>query len=286
MLGQTWRAMSGTAAGALLALVAVVATEPPIKGQPAILADGVVESTTGGFKFPDGSIQETAAGAGNPCPTLDPSDEMIEVGGVCVDKYEASVWSQPDGGIQYGVASDDYPCSNNGQDCDNIFARSVPGVTPSRFITWFQAQAALANAGKRFPTNAEWQMAVLGTPDPGDNPGSEDCNTSSSGPEVTGERENCVSRWGHHDMVGNLWEWVADWGDNADNAANCTSWASTFGGDLSCVGLGEGETNNHFPGALLRGGSWNEGAEAGPFAVHGLNRPSDTNTNYGFRGAR
>ncbi len=71
---------------------------------------------------------------------------MVKVGPLCVDVYEASVWDTlAGGGTQYGAASDDYPCSDNGKDCSdattatNIFARSEAGVTPSRYITWFQA---------------------------------------------------------------------------------------------------------------------------------------------------
>src|SRR5438874_617328 len=87
------------------------------------------------------------------------------------------------GGTQYGVSSADYPCLANGNDCKGkIYARSVAGVTPSRSITWFQAQQALANSGKRLPTNAEWQQAAAGTPDPGASPGVQDCNTNSVGP--------------------------------------------------------------------------------------------------------
>ncbi len=61
-------------------------------------------------------------------------------------------------------------CADNGQGCKAgtagaIYARSVPGVTPSRFITYFQAQQALANSGKRLPSNAEWQQAVVSTSD-------------------------------------------------------------------------------------------------------------------------
>ena len=82
-----------------------------------------------------------------------PSD-MVAVGPVCVDKYEASVWSDAAGtGTRYGASADDYPCSDNGNDCPTrIYAVSRDRVTPSRFITWFQAQQACANVGKRLLT--------------------------------------------------------------------------------------------------------------------------------------
>ena len=86
------------------------------------------------------------------------------------------------GATQLGTSGDDYaPCADSGQNCtDDIYAVSLPGVTPSAFITWFQAQQACTNAGKRLPTNAEWQAAVAGTPDPGPDDGTTDCNTASA----------------------------------------------------------------------------------------------------------
>src|SRR5262249_10223959 len=106
--------------------------------------------------------------AGTACPGHDPQDVLVRVGNLCIDVYEASVWSAPTGGTRSGVATRDYPCSPTGNDCTTISARSVAGVLPSRLITWFQAQQACRNAGKRLLTSAEWQMAAAGTPDPGD----------------------------------------------------------------------------------------------------------------------
>lgn len=39
-------------------------------------------------------------------------------------------------------------------------------------------------------------------------------------------------------------------------------------------------------GALLRGGNFNNGTNAGPLAVNGNNEPSNANNNIGFRCAR
>ena len=206
---------------------------------------------------------------------------MVRVGATCIDRYEDSVWSSPNGGTQYGVSSDDYPCDNNGNNCKGkIYARSMAGVTPSRYITWFQAEQALANSGKRLPTSAEWQQAAAGTPDPGASPGTQDCNTSSLGPVATGSRANCVSAWGANDMVGNLWEWVADWVP----ASTATPGWGSFSDDY--MGLSGASTAPGGPGALVRGGSSFNGAEAGVFAVDGGVQPSNSVDAFGLRGAR
>ena len=123
-----------------------------------------------------------------------PADSVVSGAG-CMDKFEASVWRVPSSTttnralvlrIQQGKATaaelaaggatplgighnDDYaPCADSGQNCtDDIYAVSLPAVRPSANINWFQAQAACENSGKRLPSNAEWQAAVAGTPDPG-----------------------------------------------------------------------------------------------------------------------
>ena len=103
-------------------------------------------------------IDSRARSCANPA---DANDIMVPVGDLCVDKYEASVWSAPDGGTQYGVDGVlDYPCGNGmtgtGQTCaaagTRIYARSVAGVKPSVTLTWLQANIACANSGKHLLT--------------------------------------------------------------------------------------------------------------------------------------
>ena len=232
--------------------------------------------------------------------------ETATVGAVCVDKYEASVWeinpaetkliksvkkgkisSAGDlaGAAQRGATTDDYGagCPDTANGCTDFYAVSIPGVKPSTRITWFQAAAACRNAGKRLSTNQEWQMAALGTPDPGTDDDTNDCNvTFDDGldPTDTGSRSLCVSDTGAVDMVGNVWEWVADWGDLA---TGCNNWSGTYGSDLSCVG-GDGSLN--LPVALFRGGGFSDGADAGVFAVYGIIDPSFSLDGVGFRCAR
>ena len=225
--------------------------------------------------------QGAAGPSGDPaCQGNGATDVMVDAGSVCIDRYEVSIWDAPTGGNQI---TGGLPCSENGQDCINMYARSVPGVAPRANITWFQAQQALANVGKRLPTNAEWQQAVAGTPDPGATPGAEDCNTSSAGAVATGSRDGCLSRHGANDMVGNLWEWTADWDQQA---LSCANWPAGFGGDVTCIGRATGDPGSGFPGALIRGGHFAQGAGAGPFAVSGAPVPSTLDASIGFRGAR
>lgn len=243
------------------------------------------------------------------------SPDSVQSGTVCMDKYEASVWYVPPsekslissiqkgavtladltaakavavGVVQLGLAEFDLEengCPKTGNGCVDVYAVSIPGVTPSTFIRWYQAAAAARNSGKRLPTNQEWQVAAFGTPDTGgaDN-GSTTCNTDGPGVNPTGSRSACVSDVGAFDMVGNVWEWVADWGDIADG---CTTQLASFGGDVSCVGgPGSSLTNGNLPGAFSRGGDWNDGTFAGVFAVRANGFPQGYNVTLGFRSAR
>jgi hypothetical protein len=236
-----------------------------------------------------------------------PPDAVV-AGTVCMDKYEASVWRVPDptganrflvsriqqgratlaqllaGGATQVLANFHYPpCSNHGQNCaDDVYAVSLPGVMPSAWATWFQASAACENSRKRLPTNAEWQAAAAGTPDPGPDDGTTDCNSASPSFSATGARANCVSARGAFDMVGNLDEWVADW---VPKSSACGSWLASMSptGDYQCLA---GAATTGEPAALRRGGSAAGGPNAGPLAVIGSGALSVSLPSIGFRCAR
>jgi len=223
----------------------------------------------------------------------------VPVGTLCVDKYEAIVvpfrptlfLGSPGSleGKQFGRTGDDYPCADNGNDCHvsketRIYAASVPGVTPSRFITWFQAQQACANVGKRLLRNGEWQMAAAGTPDP-EKSGFGDCNVDSPDLTPTGSRAKCVSNFGAFDMVGNASEWVEDWmqpntGNSGEESANSDYGRDGILGmdDALFQGGGAG-----FPAALVRGGNFLHGSIAGVFALNARFAPSFSDEAIGFR---
>lgn len=59
------RAAGVALAGVVIVGCALVVAGVAVDGQTAISADGVVESTSGGFRFPDGTVQATAAVPGS-----------------------------------------------------------------------------------------------------------------------------------------------------------------------------------------------------------------------------
>ena len=124
---------------------------------------------------------------------------------------------------------------------------------------------------------------MAGTPDPGPDNGTTDCNTASAFEAVaTGSRSGCVSARGAFDMVGNLYEWVADW---VPRSTACGTWSAGVSptGDDQCLA---GAATTGEPGALLRGGSFVIGTSAGPLAILATNPPSNSNGTVGFRCAR
>jgi hypothetical protein len=151
------------------------------------------------------------AGCSNhpPCPPdtveVDADEWMYVKGGLsgplCMDIYEASVWSSPDcTGIQYGVNGDDYPSNfpdlGNHLPADALYACSLAGVMPSRYVTWFQASQACINQGKRLCEAFTFGYSLCGeTP------------SEPSGPILaTGSRSpNTVDIY---DLRGNANEWT------------------------------------------------------------------------------
>lgn len=232
--------------------------------------------------------------------------DSVEAGSWCVDKYEASVWQTDNAGIinrlregrltsdkgligqatQLGLRGvDDYDsadCPNTGNGCTKVFAVSIPGVLPSLNATWFQAAAACRNAGKEILPNTVWQVAALGTPDPGlAGDGVNTCNTHTGAPLPTGSAANCVSDVGAFDMVGNVAEWTADW---VPVSAGCVT--SMFGsGDFNCFVA----SNVPSPGsaaASLRGGDFATSTAAGVFSINALITVEHSLPDLGFRCGR
>lgn len=154
------------------------------------------------------------------------ASDAVDIAVACVDRFKGSVWTAPAGNMealrslarsgtatlqdlatlnatQLGVHAADYPCTDESVGCkDLIFALSIPGVVPSRFITTLQALVACANANKRFLTSSEWRLASAGTPRT-----SPPCEWEQENPGPTGNA-GCASSWGVLDMGSGVHERV------------------------------------------------------------------------------
>jgi len=150
---------------------------------------------------------------------LEPNEQPIHtvmLDAFWIDKYEitnglyrkcvaAQVCKAPPGGY-------------SGRHLDGYYSNPIYDNFPVAYVGWNEGDQYCRWAGKRLPTEAEWEKAARGT----------DARLFPWGNTFDGERANSALRnelnttaagtypngaspYGAEDMSGNVWEWVADW---------------------------------------------------------------------------
>ncbi len=187
---------------------------------------------------------------------------------------EQEIWLQTFYMDTHEVTYEQYEACEKARDCP----RSGPRYTdfdhpkmPIQGVSWFHAREFCRVQGKQLPTEAQWEKAARG-PDGelypwGDDPATceraiiQDERGRSCGlkkaiskPETgrpwdVGSRP--VGRYGLYDMMGNSWEWVADW--YSRSYEECGEACTGIDPKGPCGGADEcGNKINK----IVRGGSW------------------------------
>jgi formylglycine-generating enzyme required for sulfatase activity len=149
---------------------------------------------------------------------------------------------------------------------------------PVTVIRWTEASAVCDLLGGRLPTEAEWEYAARGGLEDAVRPWGDDEPTdrrgAPNGAAFESDRPQPVrffgpNAYGLDAMVGNVWEWVADWYGRYDASA-----VSDPTGPPSGMAR------------VVRGGSYGDDASALRVSNRSANLPRNRNFNIGFRCAR
>jgi formylglycine-generating enzyme required for sulfatase activity len=197
--------------------------------------DGMVLVPSGAFRRGCNSVVDSE------CSSDESPYKTITLSAFKIDKTEVTVSA-------YKACVNAGECSapNTGNSCNwNVSGREDH---PINCVDWAQANAYCAWAGKRLPTEAEWEKAARGTDGrkyPWGNQAIDCTKANYSGcvgsTTSVGDYPSGASPDGALDMGGNVWEWVTDWYDSGYYATSPTTDP-------------EGPSSGQY--RVLRGGSW------------------------------
>lgn len=196
-------------------------------------------------------------------------EHKVKLDAFYIDKYEVSYKE-----YQKFVRETDYPSPEiwYNKEYKDFNKRDKPVVG----ISWEDAYNYAAWAGKRLPTEAEWEKACRGDssflyPWGDKKPDKSLGNFCSDIPEEVKSFPEGVSPYGVHNMLGNVWEWCSDWYD--ENYYKQSAYQNPSG-------------PKNTGRRVLRGGSFLSSLDVLRATLRGYANPKDKTVYCGFRCAK
>jgi formylglycine-generating enzyme required for sulfatase activity len=170
------------------------------------------------------------------------------------------------------------PRSGNTYTRDSDYGDATHANYPVVWVSWRRAEDYCSWAGRRLPTEAEWEYAARGGlagatyPWGNGNPSCKQANFLNGTFECVGGTSSVGSYppngYGLYDMAGNVWEWVADWYDEDYYSTSPTE-------------------NPHGPASggnrVIRGGAWIFNEYFMRLAMRYAGDPDAADNDLGFR---
>jgi formylglycine-generating enzyme required for sulfatase activity len=218
------RRLVGFLTGILISFISPVTHgEPPQSGQPAAMGevtgkDGAPTVLVPAGTFPMGVPKGDRDGGRDEYPRHE-----VFLDAYYIDKFEVTNGQYLEFVRTTGHRTPQHPKDTTRSLWKDAMMPESVADRPVINVDWYDADAYCRWAGKRLPTEAEWEKAARGTDDrrfPWGNvePTHKHLNYNQrwQGEKTlmpVGSYEAGRSPYGAYDMAGNVWEWVADWYD-------------------------------------------------------------------------
>ena len=192
----------------------------------------------------------------------------VTLDGFYMDKAEVTV-----GQFKAFLADSSYSWGGGNINWDSVNAKSPTDDHPMVYVNWDDAVAYAEWAGKRLPTEAEWERAtrggLAGKRYPwGDEIDNTKANYASNVGTTTVAGSYPANGYGLYDVAGNVWEWCQDW------------YASDYYTSSPATNPPGPDTGSY---RGLRGGGWRHATITLRVAYRSFSTPNNRDYFLGFR---